>query len=343
MPSDGAPRPDSAPRLPAQAAVEQFALGRAVVLVDRSADGVQPHVCIPADEARTEDIVFLTSAARGLISVAVSETRALDLGIRLQRTDRPDRATKRFGVSVEASTGVTTGISASDRALTARMLADPASEAGSFTRPGHVFPVVAADGGVLEHPGVPEAALDLARVAGRGPGAILCELLNEQGDVASARDVEEFAAKHALPVVDVADVVSFRLRCDRIVERVVETTLPRSEADFRVVAFRSLLDGAEHMALVRGDVTSSATDVIEYVHHDCAASVFGATTCDCHDRLSDAMERIAAAGSGVIVYLSGRHLPLGHVGQPVLTDADRAIVRQILRQVRSERMAESVV
>lgn len=325
---------------PARLALQRLAEGRPIIVTGRDEPGEQPHVCVPADGVSADDIVFMATRVRGLVSVAIPESRAAALNIRLQPMSIGNRVVKRFGVSVEAATGVTTGISAADRALTARTLADETSDVASFTRPGHIFPVVVAERGVLVRRGVAEAAVDLTRLAGHGRAVVLCELLDEAGDVADEADVQAFAAEHDLPVVDVEDVFLTRLYCDRIVEPVVEAALPTVDADFRVIAFRSLVDGAEHMVLVRGDPTPDP-DSPTYIHQHCVAGAFGSTKCDCHERLAEAMSEITSSGCGAIVYLSGRSLPLSHTRQPELDEVDRAIARQILRSVRAGRPARA--
>jgi 3,4-dihydroxy 2-butanone 4-phosphate synthase/GTP cyclohydrolase II len=210
-----------------------------------------------------------------------------------------------FTVSVDLRVGTTTGISAAERAATARALADPTRTAADFTRPGHVFPLRARPGGVLERRGHTEAAVDLTRLAGTAPTAVISEIVNDDGTMARRPDLRRFAQRHGLPLITVADLIRHRRRTERLVHRGVGTTLPTRHGEFRLHCYTSVLDGTEHLAVVRGDVTDGH-DVLVRVHSEClTGDAFGSARCDCGDQLDAALARIAAADRGVVVYLRG--------------------------------------
>jgi 3,4-dihydroxy 2-butanone 4-phosphate synthase/GTP cyclohydrolase II len=216
-----------------------------------------------------------------------------------------DRKQTAYSVSVDARDGITTGISAADRARTIRVLADSATEPYELTRPGHVFPLRAVDGGVLRRPGHTEAAVDLARAAGLTPAGVICEIVNEDGSMARLPQLVAFARRHDLALVCIADLIAYRRRSERTVSRAAETVIPTEFGDFRAVGYRSSLDGHEHVALVRGDVTG-AEPVLVRVHSEClTGDVFGSQRCDCGPQLRSALAAVAGAGRGVVLYMRG--------------------------------------
>jgi 3,4-dihydroxy 2-butanone 4-phosphate synthase/GTP cyclohydrolase II len=221
-----------------------------------------------------------------------------------------DRMRTQFTISVDARDGVTTGISARDRAHTARVLADSATEPWEVTRPGHVFPLRYCEGGVLNRRGHTEAAVDLARLAGLTPVGVLVEIVNDDGSMKRGPELREFADEHDLAMISIDDLVRFRHRTEDLVERVAQTRLPTRHGDFTAYGYRSLVDGSEHLALVYGDLGGSDADggepVLTRVHSEClTGDVFGSQRCDCGPQLDEALERIVAAGRGVVVYLRG--------------------------------------
>jgi 3,4-dihydroxy 2-butanone 4-phosphate synthase/GTP cyclohydrolase II len=216
-----------------------------------------------------------------------------------------DRKGTAYTVSVDARHGVTTGISAADRAHTIRTLVDSATEPYELTRPGHVFPLRAADGGVLRRPGHTEAAVDLARLAGLTPAGAISEIVNEDGTMARIPQLHAFAREHGLAIVSIADLIAFRRRAERQVQRIASTRLPTRHGEFRAYGYLSSLDGVEHVALVCGDI-GDGEDVLVRVHSEClTGDVFGSLRCDCGSQLAAAMEVIAAEGRGVVLYIRG--------------------------------------
>ena len=216
-----------------------------------------------------------------------------------------DRKKTAYAVSVDARDGISTGISAADRARTIKVLCDSATEPWEITRPGHVFPLRAVDGGVLVRPGHTEAAVDLAAAAHLSPAGVLCELVHDDGSLMRLPDLVVFAREHDLRIISIADLISYRRRTERTVERVVETVLPTEHGDFRVLGYRSTLDGQEHVALVRGDI-GDGESILVRVHSEClTGDVFGSQRCDCGPQLEAALERVAAEGRGVVLYMRG--------------------------------------
>jgi 3,4-dihydroxy 2-butanone 4-phosphate synthase / GTP cyclohydrolase II len=209
-----------------------------------------------------------------------------------------------FTVSIEARSGVSTGISAADRAHTIQVAIDPQSSPRDLVQPGHVFPLKAKPGGVLERVGQTEAAVDLARLAGLIPAGVICEIMNDDGTMARVKDLEPYCAKHGLKMVTVADLVAYRRRKEKLVERVVATSLPTAYGDFTAVGYRSMIDGKHHVALVKGDI-EGGEDVLVRVHSEClTGDVFHSLRCDCGEQLESALSMIEEEGAGVLLYLS---------------------------------------
>jgi 3,4-dihydroxy 2-butanone 4-phosphate synthase/GTP cyclohydrolase II len=242
---------------------------------------------------------------RGLICVAVTPERADALGLPPMTEQNQDYMGTAFTVSVDAHPrfGVTTGISAHDRAKTIQLLVDPDTRPSDLRRPGHVFPLRARPGGVLRRVGQTEASVDLARLAGLSPAGVICEILNEDGTMARRPELEAFAREHSIRFITVAQIVAYRLRTERIVKRIAEAILPTPYGDFRVIAFENQLDQREHVALVKGDV-AGRKNVLVRMHSEClTGDVFHSMRCDCGEQLHAAMRRIDEAGQGAIVYL----------------------------------------
>ncbi|MSQ42215.1 MAG: bifunctional 3,4-dihydroxy-2-butanone-4-phosphate synthase/GTP cyclohydrolase II [Dehalococcoidia bacterium] len=284
-------------------AMERMRQGRMLVIVDDEDRENEGDVCIAGQFCTPDAINFMAMHARGLICVPMR-------GDFLDRLDLPPMTTvnsSRFGtaftVSVEAATGVTTGISAADRARTVAVLADPSSQPHDLTRPGHVFPLRAREGGVLVRTGQTEASVDLCQLAGLTPVAVVCEVIKDDGTMARMPDLERFARKHEIGIVTVADIITYRLRHDRLIERVEEAKLPTEFGDFRAIAYRTLIDAKEHLALVLGDLTTDEP-VLVRVHDQClTGDVFNSLRCDCGQQLRAAMHLLATEGRGAIVYM----------------------------------------
>ena len=289
--------------------------GLVIVADDEDRENEGDLVCA-ASRITPELVNFMARHGRGLICVAITEEQANGLELRPMADRNQDRRGTAFTVSVDAHPrfGVSTGISAFDRATTIRLLADPGSLPGDFIRPGHVFPLRAVPGGVLRRVGQTEASVDLARLAGLEPAGVICEILNEDGTMARRPQLEDFAALHGIPFVTVAQIVAYRLRTERLVRRVAEAKLPTPYGDFKVIAYENQIDHGEHVALVRGEVQGKE-DILVRMHSEClTGDVFHSRRCDCGEQLQAALRRIDAEGAGAVVYLrqEGRGIGLGN-------------------------------
>ena len=290
---------------PVAAAVAAIAQGRAVVVVDDADRENEGDLIFAAGKATADLVAFMIRYTSGVVCVPM-------LGDQLDRLDLPpmtsvnqDRKQTAYSVSVDARDGVTTGISAHDRAHTIRVLADSATEPWELTRPGHVFPLRAVTGGVLQRAGHTEAAVELARLAGLTPAGAICELVNDDGSMMRAPECRAFADEHGLLMISIADLIAHVRRTESQVERVVETTLPTAYGDFRAVGFRSTIDGEEHVALVAGDI-ADGEDVLVRVHSEClTGDALGSLRCDCGPQLHAALAQVADEGRGVVLYLRG--------------------------------------
>jgi 3,4-dihydroxy 2-butanone 4-phosphate synthase/GTP cyclohydrolase II len=286
-------------------AVEAIAAGRPVVVVD-DADRENEGDLIFAAQLATPELLALTVRyTSGFICAPLTEVDADRLELPPMYHTNQDRRGTAYTVTVDAREGVSTGISAADRARTIRLLADPATTAADLARPGHVVPLRAKAGGVLRRPGHTEAAIDLAVLAGLRPAAVLCELVNDDGTMMRVPELEVFAKEHGLVFISIADLIAYRRRTERQVERVVEARLPTEHGSFRVYGYRALTDGAEQVALVYGDL-GDGRDVLVRVHSEClTGDVFGSLRCDCGPQLHAALARVAAEGRGVVLYMRG--------------------------------------
>jgi 3,4-dihydroxy 2-butanone 4-phosphate synthase/GTP cyclohydrolase II len=246
----------------------------------------------------------MAKEGRGLICLALTAARCDQLGLDLMAAKNESAFETAFTVSIEARTGVSTGISVADRARTIQVAIDPGSSPRDVVQPGHVFPLKARDGGVLERVGQTEAAVDLARLAGLIPAGVVCEIMNDDGTMARVGDLEPYCRRHGLKMVTVADLVAYRRRHDKLVERVVSTGLPTTFGEFVAVGYRSLVDNKHHVALVKGSV-DGASDVLVRVHSEClTGDVFHSLRCDCGEQLESALSMIEQEGRGVLLYLS---------------------------------------
>jgi 3,4-dihydroxy 2-butanone 4-phosphate synthase / GTP cyclohydrolase II len=287
-----------------------------IVADDEDRENEGDLVCAAAHA--TPDIInFMATHARGLICATVTQTRADALGLPLMADHNQEAFRTAFTVSVDAHPrfGVTTGISAADRAKTIQLLVDPDTQPGDLRRPGHVFPLRAVPGGVLRRVGQTEASVDLARLAGLPPAGVICEIMNDDGTMARRPQLEDFARLHDLRFITVAQIVAYRLSNERIVRRLAEATLPSEFGEFRVMAFENQLDGHEHMALVAGEVDGKQ-DVLVRMHSEClTGDVFHSQRCDCGAQLKAAMRRIQEEGTGAIVYLRQEGRGIGLVNK----------------------------
>jgi 3,4-dihydroxy 2-butanone 4-phosphate synthase/GTP cyclohydrolase II len=285
-------------------AVEDIRQGRMVVVCDDEDRENEGDLTLAAQFATAETINFMAKEGRGLICLALTGERCDELGLNLMAAKNESRFETAFTVSIEAREGVTTGISAADRAQTIRAAIDARSGPGDLVQPGHVFPLRARRGGVLERAGQTEAAVDLARLAGLVPAGVVCEVMNDDGTMARVPDLVKYCARHGLKVVTVADLIAYRRAHEAVVERVVETALPTRFGTFQILGYRSLVDEKHHVALVMGDVKDAA-DVLVRVHSEClTGDTFHSMRCDCGEQLESSLARIAAEGVGVLLYLA---------------------------------------
>jgi 3,4-dihydroxy 2-butanone 4-phosphate synthase/GTP cyclohydrolase II len=288
-------------------AIADIAAGKPVVVVD-DADRENEGDLIFAAEMATSDLVaFMVRYTSGYICVPLTDADCDRLDLPPMYHTNQDRRGTAYTVSVDAIEGTSTGISAHDRAMTMRALADPASTREDFTRPGHVVPLRARAGGVLRRPGHTEAAVDLCRMAGLAPAGVLCEIVSAKDVEGMARleELEVFAAEHDLALISIADLIAFRRRTETQVERVAEARIPTAHGEFRAVGYRSTIDGIEHIALVRGDL-GAGDDVLVRVHSEClTGDVFGSQRCDCGPQLDAGLAAVAAEGRGVVLYVRG--------------------------------------
>jgi 3,4-dihydroxy 2-butanone 4-phosphate synthase/GTP cyclohydrolase II len=285
-------------------ALEDIAAGKMVVVVDDEDRENEGDVVMAAEHITPDAINFMATHARGWICLALTPERCeeLDLELMTAKNDTPFETP--FTVTIEAREGVTTGISVADRAHTIRTAADPANGADAIVKGGHVNPLKAKPGGVLERTGHTEASVDLARLAGLTPAGVICEIMNEDGTMARVGDLGAYCHKHGLLMITIADLIAYRRRHDKLVERVVQTRLPTAFGDFDVFGYRSLVDEKHHVALVKGDVDGQ-DDVLVRVHSEClTGDVFHSLRCDCGEQLEAALAMIEREGRGVLLYLS---------------------------------------
>ncbi|MDX1646026.1 MAG: bifunctional 3,4-dihydroxy-2-butanone-4-phosphate synthase/GTP cyclohydrolase II [Longimicrobiales bacterium] len=299
-----------------EAAIEDIRRGRMIIVADDEDRENEGDLVMAASEVTPDHVNFMTKYGRGLICVTLTPERADALDLPLMTDRNTDPQGTAFTVSVDAHQrfGVTTGISAQDRARTIQVLADPETKPSDLRRPGHIFPLRAKAGGVLRRVGQTEASVDLAELAGLRPVGVICEILDADGKMARRPELEVFAQEHELKFITVAQLVAYRLTKTRLVERIAEARMPTAFGDFRVVGYTSVMDGREHLALVRGEVDGEK-DVLVRMHSEClTGDVFGSMRCDCGEQLAAAMQQIDDEGLGAIVYLrqEGRGIGLGN-------------------------------
>jgi 3,4-dihydroxy 2-butanone 4-phosphate synthase/GTP cyclohydrolase II len=285
-------------------AIEDIRLGKFVVVVDAADRENEGDLTIAAQFATPEAINFMAMHARGLICLCLTEERCDELALRQMAENNEAPLQTAFTVSIEAREGVTTGISAQDRSVTIQVAVDPTKGPHDVVQPGHVFPLRARDGGVLVRAGQTEAAVDLARLAGLNPAGVVCEVMKEDGTMARVPDLVEYCEQHGIKLITVADLIEYRRRTEKLVERTAEVHLPTSYGEFTAVAYREKLTGKHHVALVRGDV-EGAEDVLVRVHSEClTGDVFHSLRCDCGEQLEQALSRLAAEECGVLLYMT---------------------------------------
>ena len=294
----------SSPFATVEEAIEEIRQGKMVVVCDDESRENEGDLTMAAQFVTPEAINFMAKEARGLICLALTPERCDELGLDLMAAKNESAFETAFTVSIEARVGVSTGISAADRARTIQVAIDPGSSPRELVQPGHVFPLKARAGGVLERVGQTEAAVELAKIAGLIPAGVICEIMNDDGTMARIGDLGPYCERHGLKMITVADLVAYRRRTEKLVERVVSTRLPTTFGEFSAVGYRSLIDGKHHVALVKGDV-EGAKDVLVRVHSEClTGDVFHSLRCDCGEQLESALSMIESEGRGVLLYLS---------------------------------------
>ncbi|MGD0486858.1 MAG: bifunctional 3,4-dihydroxy-2-butanone-4-phosphate synthase/GTP cyclohydrolase II [Syntrophorhabdales bacterium] len=290
--------------------------GKMVIIVDDEDRENEGDVMIAAEKTTPEAINFMARYARGLICLSLSEQRVKELDLPLMVSDNTSPYNTAFTVSIEAREGVTTGISAYDRARTILTAIDPDTKRDDLVRPGHVFPLMARSGGVLFRVGHTEASMDLARLAGLTPAGVICEVMKDDGTMARLPDLEAFAQQHGLKIASIADLIKYVMRNETLVRRVVETKLPtRYGGEFRLIAYDNVLDDKEHLAFVKGEIAGDDA-VLVRVHSEClTGDVFGSMRCDCGEQLRTAMAMIEKEGKGVLLYMRQEGRGIGLVNK----------------------------
>lgn len=284
-------------------AIEEIRAGRMLVVVDDEDRENEGDLTIAAQCVTPEVINFMATHGRGLICVSLTAERCDELDLPPAARHNTSRLSTAFCESIDAREGITTGISAADRARTIRICVDPASRPSDLARPGHIFPLRARDGGVLVRAGQTEAAVDLARLAGLAPAGVICEIMGPDGTMLRVPQLAEYCREHGLKMISIADLIRYRLQHERFIRRIAEGTIQTPSGDFRAIAYGSSTDSETHLALVRGEVAGRERVLVRMHSHCLYGDVFGATTCDCGELVRRSLERIAEEGAGVLVYL----------------------------------------
>ena len=284
-------------------AIEDIKAGRFIIVVDDESRENEGDLAMAAEKVTPEAINFMAKHGRGLICFPITGQRLDELGIPLMVTNNTSRHCTAFTVSIEAKDKVTTGISAFDRAQTIKTVLDPNTKPSDIAQPGHIFPIRARDGGVLVRAGHSEAIVDLAKLAGLYPAGVICEIMDEDGGMKRLPQLEAMASKFDLKIITIVDMIAYRLRREKLVQRVAEARLPTKWGEFRAVAYRSAVDAAEHVALVKGDISNDGP-VLVRVHSEClTGDVFGSLRCDCGAQIEMALESLAKEDRGVFLYM----------------------------------------
>jgi len=284
-------------------AVREIKKGHPIIIIDDEDRENEGDLMVAAEKVTPELINFMTKYGRGLICLSLTKERLKELQIPLMVADNTAPFGTAFTVSIDAKKGVTTGISAFDRAKTILTAIDPKTRSSDFTRPGHVFPLQARDGGVLERAGQTEAAIDLTRLAGLTPAGVICEIMNEDGTMARMPQLKKFSAAHGIFVLTIADLIKYRMRHERLVQKVEEADLPTKYGDFRIIVFENIIHKETHIALVKGEIKRNEPTLVR-AHSQClTGDAFASFRCDCGEQLHRAMEMINKEGKGVILYI----------------------------------------
>ncbi len=284
-------------------AIKDIREGKFVIIVDDEDRENEGDLAIAAEKITTEAVNFMVKHARGLVCLPVKGERLDELEIPMMVSHNTSKFTTAFTVSIEAKHGVTTGISAKDRAETIKAVINPETKPSDIARPGHIFPLRAREGGVLVRAGHTEAIVDLAKMAGLYPAGVICEIMSEDGSMAKLPELKEIADKFGIKIVSIADLITYRRRHEKLVKRVAEAKLPTRYGEFRIIAYKSDMDADQHVALVMGDIESDEP-VLVRVHSEClTGDVFGSMRCDCGEQINVALEMIAKEKRGVLLYM----------------------------------------
>lgn len=303
MRGDSGRMSDSSPFDSIESVLEDIRAGKIVIVTDDADRENEGDLVFAAQKVTAESVNFMAMHGRGLICVPVTEERAEQLGLQRMVVDNRESFRTDFTVSVDATEGVTTGISAADRARTIALLADPEASPADLVQPGHIFPLRAKSGGVLRRAGHTEASVDLARLAGLDPTGVLCEILNADGTMARLPELVAFKKLHGLKMCSIADLIAYRRTREKLVEREQQIRLPTDYGEFQLNLYRSTIDGVHHLALVKGEWGAEEAPLVR-VHSEClTGDVFGSRRCDCGSQLHQAMEMIQQRGCGVLLYM----------------------------------------
>ncbi len=298
-----------------QEALEDLKLGKMIVVVDDGDRENEGDLLMAAEKATPESVNFMATYGKGLICAPITEERANVLGLSIMVERNNEHMGTAFTVSVDHKDS-TTGISAYERAHTVSELANPLAKAGDFTKPGHIFPLIAKNGGVLKRAGHTETAIDLARMAGFFPAGLICEIMNDDGTMARVPQLMEFVQEHRLKIITVANLIQYRRQNEKLVKRVATAKLPTTYGEFKIVAYENIISGEHHIALVMGDVASYDKPILVRVHSEClTGEVFHSQRCDCGEQLDAALKQISAEGRGVLLYMRQEGRGIGLVNK----------------------------
>ncbi len=299
-----------------QEAIDDIRNGKMVILVDDEDRENEGDLCMAAQFVTPDAVNFMARLGRGLVCLTINEEMARKLDLQPMVKDNKARFGTAFTISIEARNGVTTGISAADRATTIQAAVHPEAKAEDLVSPGHVFPIIARKGGVLVRTGQTEGSVDLCRLAGLIPSGVICEIMNEDGTMARMPDLEIFAQKHDLKIVTIADLIDYRMQNESLIRRLAEANIPTGYGgEFRIIIYENDVDQMQHIALVKGEIKKE-DDVLVRVHSEClTGDIFASERCDCGDQLHSAMQMVAEEGKGVIVYMRQEGRGIGLVNK----------------------------
>jgi len=298
-----------------EAAIEDIRQGKMIVVVDDEDRENEGDILMAAEKVTPGSINFMATYGRGLICAPITEARSRELNLDLMVHDNTEHMRTSFTVTVDHVSS-TTGISAFERAKTIKELSNPEAKPGDFVRPGHIFPLVAREGGVLKRAGHTEAAVDFARMAGLYPAGAICEIMNDDGTMARVPQLMDFVKEHGLKIITIADLISYRRNTEKLIRKAAEASLPTEFGEFRIMAYENVMNGEHHVALVKGDVASSEEPVLVRVHSEClTGDAFHSKRCDCGEQLNIAMKKISEENRGVILYMRQEGRGIGLVNK----------------------------